>query len=356
MKKILLFLFMLHMAANMSAQEEDVFNYTWYLHYLIIDGEYIPAPQGQDFHMTILPSGENFTIIANGIENELEGDLVYNQDDSFTFTNIEITTLDCNTTICDFEEQYFDEFFDNTLNTLPTLNYGYSDYFYPNLTLIDEDGNQAYYGVNNAVADPALYQTWYLIAQHSDLGPSYSFTPSTERQLTINPDLSFTATDNCATRTGHFVYQEVDDYYYILPVFHAINTDNCEDGETYGTFWELGDSYDLRMEVYSGGDSDFFTFEAAPGFGNDFTNQLLSIEDVLINSIKLHPNPVSETLQISSNEIQLSSIEILSLQGKVLTTEIDNLQEINLSHLSSGVYFIKLISEENSVIKKIIKN
>jgi hypothetical protein len=205
--------------------------------------------------------------------------------------------------------------------------------------------------------DPILYQTWYLVAQHSDLGPSSHFTPSTSRQIIINPDLSFIATDNCATRTGIFIYTEDSEYNYIRPVDHIIDTSGCSNGDVYESFWELEEEYDLWMQVYNSGDNDFFSFEGAPGFGNDFANQLLSIEEQLLNSIIIYPNPTTNILKIEDKSQVIESYSILDVIGKtVVKTTTFNGQDIALTSLTSGVYFIKVVSEAGSNILKFIKD
>lgn len=75
---------------------------------------------------------------------------------------------------------------------------------------------------------------------------------------------------------------------------------------------------------------------------------------------QLFPNPTSSMLTVSSDQFTngTTNISISDVLGKtVLNTESKNTHQINLnvSELSSGVYFLKVNSEGNSSIKKFVK-
>jgi hypothetical protein len=76
-------------------------------------------------------------------------------------------------------------------------------------------------------------------------------------------------------------------------------------------------------------------------------------------SFNISPNPTSGRLTINSSKINTQvTIEVIDALGKVLLSEDNkefNSTTINVSHLSSGIYFIKMISGENTTTKKFIK-
>jgi hypothetical protein len=86
------------------------------------------------------------------------------------------------------------------------------------------------------------------------------------------------------------------------------------------------------------------------------SNGSLSNPDFVLPNFKFYPNPVHHNLSISNTAV-IEEIEIFSVSGKsVLAKEINNLHaEIDLSGVSTGVYFLKIKSE--GVIKtiKIVK-
>lgn len=74
------------------------------------------------------------------------------------------------------------------------------------------------------------------------------------------------------------------------------------------------------------------------------------------NELNYYPNPVKNSLSISNASL-IEEIEITSLLGqRILTKKVNELQtKLNLSELSNGVYFVKVISEGQEKTIKIIK-
>ena len=76
------------------------------------------------------------------------------------------------------------------------------------------------------------------------------------------------------------------------------------------------------------------------------------IEENTIDNVSIYPNPANEVIKIlNDNNLNITSIEIIDLTGRtVMSTE--NCEEINISELSEGQYFVK-ISGETSIVKKL---
>lgn len=79
----------------------------------------------------------------------------------------------------------------------------------------------------------------------------------------------------------------------------------------------------------------------------------LGIDDFVINDFKLYPNPVQEILFIKSQQ-QIERVSIYNLQGQLIN-ETKNIQ-IDVSLLSSGIYFVSIIINGKNSINKFIKN
>ncbi|MEG1904941.1 MAG: fibronectin type III domain-containing protein, partial [Bacteroidales bacterium] len=79
----------------------------------------------------------------------------------------------------------------------------------------------------------------------------------------------------------------------------------------------------------------------------------------LLNSVTLAPNPAEQfvKLTIDHNRITVKEAGIYDAYGKLiqLLNIMDNETTINLNHFSNGVYFIRLISDEGMITKKLIK-
>lgn len=82
----------------------------------------------------------------------------------------------------------------------------------------------------------------------------------------------------------------------------------------------------------------------------------LSIEDFAINELKVYPNPVTDLLNLSFDK-EITAVSIYNLLGqKVATKNINNNENsIDVSHLTSGTYLIKVISGVGVKTLKIIK-
>ena len=74
------------------------------------------------------------------------------------------------------------------------------------------------------------------------------------------------------------------------------------------------------------------------------------------NSISIYPNPVKEKVLVKILSSEIYKIQLMDLNGKVIfNSDLLNQTEINLSHLSKGVYFIRISNNNNFSVKKIIK-
>lgn len=79
----------------------------------------------------------------------------------------------------------------------------------------------------------------------------------------------------------------------------------------------------------------------------------LSVDEFDLNAaVSVYPNPTSEILNINS-QLTLEKLELFTVLGrKILETDTDI---INMSDLQSGIYLLKIYSENNTTTKKIIK-
>ena len=84
--------------------------------------------------------------------------------------------------------------------------------------------------------------------------------------------------------------------------------------------------------------------------------QYLAINDnELINNFIISPNPTNDRIEIFSPKY--STIEIMNMQGNIIKTILttNNKTIIDLTWLSSGIYLIKSMTDNGTLIKKLIK-
>lgn len=73
--------------------------------------------------------------------------------------------------------------------------------------------------------------------------------------------------------------------------------------------------------------------------------------------IKIYPNPVKNVLHIKINEnMNINSISLINIQGQIIRQYDSNIQQIDVSDITEGVYFIKVSSLKGNITKQITIN
>ena len=92
----------------------------------------------------------------------------------------------------------------------------------------------------------------------------------------------------------------------------------------------------------------------APGpitYSNDCA---LGIGDSEINTMQLYPNPVQSVLSVQSQE-SIKSLQLYDISGKLIFTSEKNVNQIDFSNYTNGIYFLKISTASASVVEKILK-
>jgi hypothetical protein len=74
--------------------------------------------------------------------------------------------------------------------------------------------------------------------------------------------------------------------------------------------------------------------------------------------ILVYPNPTTGELRITNYELEIKNVEIFDVYGKkqfLSTCSPVHSSTINISHLPSGIYFVKIVTENQIITKKIMK-
>jgi len=107
-----------------------------------------------------------------------------------------------------------------------------------------------------------------------------------------------------------------------------------------------------------------FTVKATNNVGSDNKEFKIRIESVGIEetlratSVKVYPNPTNGELTIENGQLKIENIDIYDIMGKkiIVNSQLSIINSINIAHLPSGIYFIKISTEAGTVTKKVIKN
>ena len=109
-----------------------------------------------------------------------------------------------------------------------------------------------------------------------------------------------------------------------------------------GIAYANDNKYFLTSEAFQGTESLLSKLE---------TDKLLSISSLEQESFSVFPNPFKESFNLSDNSFKSS--QVIDLKGNVLLQS--EINELKLSTLQAGVYFLKVMKDGKTFITKIIK-
>ncbi|MGP1515000.1 MAG: T9SS type A sorting domain-containing protein [Bacteroidales bacterium] len=86
---------------------------------------------------------------------------------------------------------------------------------------------------------------------------------------------------------------------------------------------------------------------------------LSSLEEMVKNSesnteITLFPNPTSSFLMVNYSK-KVEKVEIINILGQTVLSEKANTNVIDLSSLDNGIYYVSIITEGETIVKKFVK-
>lgn len=83
-------------------------------------------------------------------------------------------------------------------------------------------------------------------------------------------------------------------------------------------------------------------------------NNIKDINNNPLSSIKIWPNPATETLNIDYNGMKVSEVYIYDATGKAVTI-VNDANQVNIQHLNSGLYFAVFMDGQHKIAKQFIK-
>lgn len=368
MKKPLLLLIGLLLGNFGIAQVSDIVQQTWYLRNVKVDNSTNYVPQGEEIQLNFSGTEPNYGVNTNGVVNTFMANANF-IGSNLTLSDIQVSSSPCNSSNCDFENLYFYGFLSNQALEDRTFTYFYMIFSSgrKSFRLTDAAGNRAEFTDQPLEElDEALFQTWYLHAMEYDLGGMdfiANFDPPIAPTLTINPDLSYSGFGSCNQFTGNFGYSELimNGPVLISQDFQATE-EICQFHNDFEEYYFSQFRYpDAPLYFYVSENPDTgnasFSFETMPGFYFHFQNYpVLSIPDKEKDHFLIFPNPVTDKLSIKSSERNFS-FSITDINGRmVMSNKRQVLDEVDVSDLKAGMYFIRVESSSGNTVKKFIKN
>jgi endoglucanase Acf2 len=131
-------------------------------------------------------------------------------------------------------------------------------------------------------------------------------------------------------------------------------------GEWETLYWDFSSqgvtTFDKLVFMFDIGNVGDGTATSTFYFDDVIQTATLSIEDSISkDAVRIYPNPVTDVLQIESESVDVTKVEVYSILGQKLMERTRELHSINLGELLNGIYLVKLYSGEQHITKRVIK-
>ncbi|MCZ4317813.1 T9SS type A sorting domain-containing protein [Aequorivita viscosa] len=360
MKKLILLFAICFSILTSFAQPAGLLNETFNLKFIETNDLFF-TPNGETPTVAFYDLPNSYVLEAEGISNVLNAGANFNGN-SLTLHSYGVTLNDCVEPNCYYEDLYFYQILTTQNLESKTFTYYYNERNgYKYLSLRDADYNWAYFSTEPApVPDTRLFQTWYLYMTEVDLGDPVFYPGPNPPQFTINPDFTYTGIEGCALISGDFILGNGEDYDFKLQAQnYQQDESNCPPGPVGYVLYDLMYSNPpLGCTLYTGNDGiDYFQYETFAGFISYFSSQILSVNENSLAELVIYPNPAQDKLIIQSANDEFDSVTITDVNGRIILTMkkmVSN--EIDISALKAGMYFITATTSEGKTTKKFIKN
>ena len=111
-------------------------------------------------------------------------------------------------------------------------------------------------------------------------------------------------------------------------------------------------------------DAHAAVFEAKYGNGvpipeSEICQNTIPVYSQTLENITLMPNPTTGQLRIENGELRVENVEVFDVFGRILSSHhlipTSSHHQIDISHLPSGLYFVKISTSVGQTIKKVVK-
>lgn len=199
---------------------------------------------------------------------------------------------------------------------------------------------------------------------YSDPMKYYEFPMNMGESYTDNFAATFTTSGFNFTRSGT-ISCEVDGYgTLITPSGTHTNVLRIHSVQDYTDSYAMG-SLDVTIDNYTWVKAGFhqelamvqtMTSDVSSGSSAYYASNTLSLDNNEFSSLKLYPNPARDIVSLQYEQ-GIDRVEVRDLNGRLTAVEFNATNNsIDVSRLSTGVYYATIYSTNSSTVKKIVKH
>lgn len=151
---------------------------------------------------------------------------------------------------------------------------------------------------------------------------------------------------------------KINSYCFVLTMILLPIIGNAQSGTTSTGHTVSNTNYQIGFTV---GESVISSYtdtgiSVSNGIIQPIKGVVISTDDLVENNISVFPNPVSSIISIESEDQDLKTFEIFSLDSKLVHSGLINKETIDVSAIQTGMYILRLKSSQktySTLIKKI---
>lgn len=88
---------------------------------------------------------------------------------------------------------------------------------------------------------------------------------------------------------------------------------------------------------------------------SSFDFATLSVDETQLKNLQVYPNPATTIVTIQHSGIMLQKVEIYAMNGQLVKSQKSNLKQIPINKLESGIYMMRITTENASKTIKLLK-
>jgi len=178
---------------------------------------------------------------------------------------------------------------------------------------------------------------------------------------TLHPKLDYSSLKPVSA--SHNYHIEITDENQVEFIFDGINLpdENTNEPASHGfVAYKIKPKNDVAVGDFIEGDARIYFDFNAPIITNMVSTEI--IDDLSTDrytfesSISLYPNPTRNILNIEiKSKAEIKKLKLFNLNGIQIETVVNNKKQLNVENLSNGIYFIKITTNQETVIKRFVK-